>query len=134
MTQKIFNSLYYWCNIRNLDIDEIAGLIQSESRGNSRARSNKGAIGLLQVMPFHLPSNSLLLYVIDKNIEIGTKYYKWCKNFCKGNINCSLKTYNAGPMAKEYKNFSYIQRIKKDTSFTRDCKKKFYNYLRSKSK
>lgn len=75
----------------------IYAVIKQESNGNPNAESNKGASGLMQLMP----DTARSLGVTDtanvyQNINAGTKYLKM--NIDKfGSVNKGLAAYNAGP-------------------------------------
>jgi soluble lytic murein transglycosylase-like protein len=81
-----------------LDPDLIRAIIQIESGGIPDARSSKGAIGLMQLMP----ETSLNLAVSNPfdpkaNIWGGTKYLSQLLERFRGNLVLTLAAYNAGP-------------------------------------
>ena len=81
--------------------DLIKAVIKQESNYMPSAVSNKGAIGLMQIMP----NTGLGLGVTDKeqlkdpytNIMAGTKYLSQMLNRYDGRLDLSLSAYNAGP-------------------------------------
>lgn len=80
-----------------VDPDLIRGMIRQESAGNSRATSNKGAQGLMQLMP----ATAKDLGVTDpfdpgQNIEAGTRYMSQLLKRYGGDRNKALAAYNAG--------------------------------------
>jgi murein DD-endopeptidase MepM/ murein hydrolase activator NlpD/Na+-transporting methylmalonyl-CoA/oxaloacetate decarboxylase gamma subunit len=80
---------------RNLEPLLVAAVIQQESGWNEKARSHAGAMGLMQVMPFHFKSGENG-YDRETNIERGTKILQDCvKRF--GIIRVALACYNGGP-------------------------------------
>ena len=84
----------------------VAAVVKVESGFNERARSPKGALGLMQVMPetgawvarqlswpeFH-PD---MLYDPERNLTIGTWYLRHLANTFDGNLVVALAAYNAG--------------------------------------
>ncbi|MBW1939093.1 MAG: lytic transglycosylase domain-containing protein [Deltaproteobacteria bacterium] len=82
----------------DLDPDLIRAIIQIESGGIPDARSPKGAIGLMQLMP-ETSSNLAVSNPLDPraNIQGGTKYLSRLLERFRGNLVLSLAAYNAGP-------------------------------------
>ncbi len=88
-----------------LDPDLIRAIIQIESGWIPDARSSKGAIGLMQLMP-ETSSNLAVSNPFDPeaNIRGGTKYLSRLLERFKGNLVMALAAYNAGPeKVKRYK-------------------------------
>lgn len=120
-------SLLKWKNIisfiakkYNIDKELIAAIIAVESSFNEKALSNKGAVGLMQLMPdtiHHMnvkePTNAY------ENINAGTRYLKIQIERFK-NIDYALAAYNAGPEnVKKYKGIppfketiNFVNRVK----------------------
>ena len=108
-------SLHY-----GLDIIYVSSVIQYESGsycGNNlewmkRVRSHAGAIGLMQVMPFHA-KNPKMLEDVKFNIHKGTWYLSLCLKKSKGSLIHTARRYNAGVNNKawKYKNWPYVNRI-----------------------
>ena len=89
----------------DLDPDLIRAIIQIESGGIPDARSSKGAIGLMQLMP-ETSSNLAVSNPLDPraNIQGGTKYLSRLLERFRGNLVLALAAYNAGPeKVKRYK-------------------------------
>jgi soluble lytic murein transglycosylase-like protein len=89
----------------NLDPDLIRAIIQIESGGIPDARSSKGAIGLMQLMP-ETSSKLAVSNPFDPkaNISGGTKYLRQLLECFRGNLVLALAAYNAGPeKVKRYK-------------------------------
>jgi soluble lytic murein transglycosylase-like protein len=78
----------------------IKSVIEVESGYDHMARSSKGAMGLMQLMP----GTAQDLGVSDpwnptENITAGTKYLSWLIRKYDGNLMKALAAYNAGPNA-----------------------------------
>lgn len=87
---------------QQLDPKLVKALIQVESGYNQRARSNKGAMGLMQLMP---GTASLLRvqdpYDPDENLRGGTAYLRQMIDRFNGKLEWAVAAYNAGPGAVE---------------------------------
>ena len=80
----------------------IKALITVESNWDSSAVSNKGAIGLMQIMPGTAADMQIINpYDPGQNIEAGTRYLRFLLDRFKGNLNLALAAYNAGPTTVE---------------------------------
>ena len=90
----------------SLDPALIHAVIATESKHNPRAQSNKGAFGLMQLMP----ATARRFNVKDRNdpkqnIVAGAKYLRELLTLYKGDLKLTLAAYNAGPGAvKKYSN------------------------------
>jgi soluble lytic murein transglycosylase-like protein len=100
----------------------VAALIGAESAGNARARSNKGARGLMQLMPATAERFGIekgRLYDPAQNVEAGVRYLSWLVDQFPNDLAKVLAAYNAGeqtvvkyqgiPPYKETRN--YVRRI-----------------------
>ncbi|HEX7233261.1 MAG TPA: transglycosylase SLT domain-containing protein [Candidatus Binatia bacterium] len=86
----------------NLDPDLIRAVIKAESDFKVSARSNKGAMGLMQLMPdtarLHNISDA---YNPGENVEGGARHLRMLLDRYQGDLELSLAAYNAGSAAVE---------------------------------
>jgi soluble lytic murein transglycosylase-like protein len=83
-----------------LDPRWVAAVVHIESRGRSDARSPKGALGLMQVMPatgqrYGVPSAARLLDPAT-NLDVGARYLRDLMVMFPGRMDLTLAAYNAG--------------------------------------
>ncbi len=106
----------------------VRAVIQVESAFNPRARSQKGAMGLMQLMPataadLHVTDP----YDPDQNVRGGVTYLRQLLDRFDGNEELALAAYNAGPEAvarhgnqvppfRETRN--YLDRVRSSTTVT----------------
>jgi soluble lytic murein transglycosylase-like protein len=89
----------------NIPAELIRAVIAVESAGDTSAKSHKGAVGLMQLMP----ETAGQMYVEDpvdpaQNIMGGTRYLRQLANEFAGDMVLVLAAYNAGPDAvRKYK-------------------------------
>lgn len=84
---------------RDLEPRLVQALVQVESGYNRKARSNKGAIGLMQLMPGTASDLSVAdPWDTDQNLRGGTSYLRQMIDRF-GGLELALAAYNAGPEA-----------------------------------
>ena len=84
---------------RHFDVDAalVSAVIKAESDYDPRETSNKGARGLMQLMPATAQrfgvTNS---YDPTANVYAGTRYLRWLLETFEGNADLAVAAYNAG--------------------------------------
>ena len=109
----------------SLNPDFVRAVIQAESAFNPLARSIKGAMGLMQLMPSTAAQYRVTnAYDPVQNIRAGVAYLKSLMTRFGDDVSLALAAYNAGPGAVEkygrtvppYKETrSYVARIKSNS-------------------
>jgi soluble lytic murein transglycosylase-like protein len=79
----------------------VRSLASAESAFNQKAVSNKGAIGIMQLMPQTAASLAVDPHQADQNVEGGVRYLKELLAKYDGDVAKALAAYNAGPGAVE---------------------------------
>jgi len=103
----------------------IKSVIEVESGYDPMAKSSKGAMGLMQLMP----GTAQDLGVLDpwnptENITAGTKYLSWLIRKYNGNIMKALAAYNAGPNAVD--SYGGIPPYQETTDYVRSVLARLY--------
>jgi soluble lytic murein transglycosylase len=91
----------------NIDPDWVYGVLRQESAFVSDARSEAGALGLMQLMPatgrltgrrinVSVPNNSAILNP-ETNVRLGTSYLRTVLDVNRGHQVLATASYNAGP-------------------------------------
>lgn len=87
----------------NISDELVYGVIRAESKFIADAVSEKGAVGLMQIMEStgdwaaeKIGLEDVNLFDPDTNIEIGCFYLSYLLDKYNGNENCAIAAYNAG--------------------------------------
>lgn len=95
-TEQIKNKIKEKAKEFGLDESLVLGLVEQESNFNPNATSKTGAAGLFQLTKIAAKQvKGEKTYDVDKNIEYGLKYLKWCIDNTKTEEE-ALVAYNRG--------------------------------------
>jgi soluble lytic murein transglycosylase-like protein len=85
------------CREQRVDPRLVRALIEVESGWNLRARSRKGAMGLMQLMPETAARMGVRHpYDAQQNVRGGVRYLRWLLDLFQGNQRLALAAFNAG--------------------------------------
>jgi hypothetical protein len=93
------NEIYQAARRHSLNPQVVAAVVKAESAFNDRARSPKGARGLMQLMPATADRFGVQLAEIHdpvKNLDAGSRYLRWLIDRFDGDLLRALAAYNAG--------------------------------------
>jgi|HubBroStandDraft_3_1064219.scaffolds.fasta_scaffold00400_5 soluble lytic murein transglycosylase-like protein len=105
---------------QRLDPRLVQAVIQVESGYNPRARSNKGAMGLMQLMPGTAVELAVANpFDADQNLRGGTAYLRQMIDRFGGSLELAVAAYNAGAGAVEHyrgvppfaETLDYVERV-----------------------
>jgi soluble lytic murein transglycosylase-like protein len=86
-----------WAKEYDVNPNVIAIVMQIESCGDPTAISSAGAMGLMQVMPFHFDNGENMINP-DANVKNGmTVFYECLTQFADWDLGLALACYNGGP-------------------------------------
>lgn len=106
----------------NVDPDLVMAVIEIESGRDAKAKSSKGAMGLMQLMPATAERFGVKnAWDPRQNIRGGITYLRYLLSYFEGDVNYVLAAYNAGENAVDrnggippYKEtIRYIEKIRK---------------------
>jgi hypothetical protein len=118
----IFEAAHY----HDVSFPLIKAIIKVESDFNPMAISQKGAMGLMQIMPFNFKELSIRdPFDPWENIMGGVSYFKNMLTKFNGDLSLSLAAYNAGPNAVDKygsippypETINYVEKVLKYYSF-----------------
>jgi soluble lytic murein transglycosylase-like protein len=106
------------CNKYKVDPDLVKAVIQAESAYNSKALSQAGAIGLMQLMPATaLRFGVKKIHDPQENIHGGVQYLKFLLDRFNGDITLAVAAYNAGEGAVQ--RFKGVPRYKETQNYVK---------------
>ncbi len=96
-TEEVESAIQEAATRHNVDPNLVRAIIKVESNFNPRAVSNRGAMGLMQLMP----STARRLKVrnpfdVHQNVDAGVRHFRSLLENYKGDVRLSLAAYNAG--------------------------------------
>lgn len=113
----------------SVDPKLVVSVIKVESNFDFESISSKGAIGLMQVMPFHFNESEVGINISD-NLNVGIRELARCLIKNGGDITLALAMYNAGEGA--VKKYSGIPPYRETEAYIRKVLNIYNNTFDSK--
>jgi soluble lytic murein transglycosylase-like protein len=108
-----------------VDPNLVMAVMRQESGFNSRARSYKGASGLMQLMPATARRFGVgNIYDPAQNIEGGTRYLRFLLDMFNGDVELALAGYNAGEGAVLKYNYQ-VPRYRETQNYVRSISARY---------
>jgi soluble lytic murein transglycosylase-like protein len=124
---QIHELVRLYCNKYGLDESLVHAMIRVESAGNPNAVSNKGASGLMQLMPGTAKDMGVRnIFDPAENIAGGTQFFAKVLDVFEGNVSLALAGYNAGP--ENVKKYGGIPPFKETQNYVRDVLRRWQEY------
>jgi len=122
--------IYDAARVYGVDPMLIKAVIKCESNFDRYARSKRGALGLMQLMPATARDMNVVdLYDPRENIFGGTRYLRRLSKIFSGNLKLILASYNAGP--ERVKPNNAIPNISETRKYVRNVLVHYNNYRKS---
>jgi soluble lytic murein transglycosylase-like protein len=87
----------YYAKVYRVPVDLVAAIIDEESGWNPYAVSNKGAVGLMQLMPHTAVRFGVRnRFRLDENIRGGVAYLAWLSHQFQGDLRLVTAAYYVG--------------------------------------
>src|SRR5260370_5257318 len=87
----------FYAQAYHVPVELVAAVIQAESNWNANAVSNKGAAGLMQLMPATAARFGVQnRFDIQENIRGGVAYLAWLIHLFHGDLRLAVAAYQAG--------------------------------------
>jgi len=110
----------FYAHAYHVPLELVAAVIKAESNWNPNAVSNKGAVGLMQLMPGTAARFGVLnRFDIQENIRGGVAYLAWLTHLFHGDLRLAVAAYQVGeaPILRrglDYSSaevFEYVSRV-----------------------
>lgn len=102
----IADRIAHHAQAQSLDLALVQAVVEAESGGDWRARSDADARGLMQVTPIALEDVRERfdigrgdLYEVDYNLRVGTLYLRYLLDRFDGDVTLAVAAYHMGPTA-----------------------------------
>lgn len=95
-TERLVDNIYYYSALNKIDPSLVVGLIKQESGFYTKAVSNAGAKGYMQVIPYWHKERLKGRDPFDKDVgvEVGVRVIRLFLDHSKGNMQAALKGYS----------------------------------------